>query len=266
MLSTAAAVRFDRVMSNGKTRPCLLACALENGEEIELIGKFAAGCELKERGLVAEAITAMLAADLDLPIPEPFVVKLSKEFIETISDGEAAEMAKAGSNQCFGSKKLPPGFATYPADKPLARALIPTAVEVFAFDHFIANPDRTVANPNLLFNGREFAIYDHELAFFMEGILGWCPPWEEGGAEFQQGAPPQSRHVFLEELRGEKLDLDRLSGAFDVISDRRLNEYRQAVPGEWIGDGASTDRILGYIAELKEKLPLAIGRIVQALL
>lgn len=231
-----------------------------------MIAKFAAGCELKERALVAEAITALLAADLDLPVPEPFVVKLSKEFIETISDGEAAEMAKADANQCFGSKKLPPGFATYPADKPLAQALIATAAEVFAFDHFIANPDRTVANPNLLFNGRQFAIYDHELAFFMEGILGWSPPWEEGGTQFPQGMPPQSRHVFLEELRGEKLDFARLSGAFDVISNMRLDEYRQAVPGEWIGDGTSIDRILGYIGELKEKLPLAIDQLVKALL
>lgn len=266
MLSTATAIRFDRVMTSGKTRPCLLACKLEDGHEVELIAKFAASCELKERGLLAEAITALLAADLDLPVPEPFIVQMSGEFIQTITDAETAKNARDGASLCFGSKKLPPGFVTYPADKPLSRTLIPTAAEIFAFDHFIANPDRTVANPNLLFNGREFAIYDHELAFFMEGILGWRPPWEEGGAQFPQGMPPQSRHVFLEELRGEKLDLDRLSGAFDVVSDRRLNEYRQAVPGEWIGDGTSIDRILGYIGKLKEKLPLAIDQIVQALL
>ncbi len=265
MLSAATAVRFDRVMSKGKTQPCLLACTLENGDEVELIAKFAAGCELKERALVAEAVTAMLAADLDLPVPEPFVIQLSPEFIETISDTGTAEKAQAGPSACFGSKKLPPGFAIYPVEKPLPRTLILTAGEIFAFDHFIANPDRTVANPNLLFNGREFAIYDHELAFFTEGVLGYHAPWEEGGAQFPQGLPAAVRHVFLEELRGEEMDLNRLSGAFDIITDGRLEEYRQALPEGWVGDGASADRILGYIRELKEKLPLAIDQLVQAL-
>jgi len=252
-------------MSKGKTRPCLLACTLENGDEVEVVAKFAAGCELKERALVAEAITAMLAADLDLPVPEPFVIQLPDEFVGTISNSQAIRMAKQGPKLCFGSKKLPPGFATYPADKPLARTLIPAAGEIFAFDHFIANPDRTVANPNLLFNGRQFAIYDHELAFFIEGILNWRAPWDEGGAQFPSGIPAQSRHVFLEELRGEKLDLDRLDGAFDIVTGERLSEYREALPREWIRDRASVDQILGYIAELKEKLPLAINELLKGL-
>jgi hypothetical protein len=262
VLSTAIAVRFDHALSSGKTRPCLLACTIANGNEIEVVAKFAEGCELKERGLIAEAITAVLAADLDLPVPEPFLVPLSDEFIREISDSQLRRLAESGSKVCFGSKKLPPGFSTYPADKPLPRTLIPTAAEIFAFDHFIANPDRTVANPNLLFNGRQFAIYDHELAFFTEGVIGWRAPWEDGGAQFPSGMPPQNRHVFLEELRG-KLDLDRLSGAFDVVTNERLTEYRQALPDAWVGDGTGVDQILAYIQELKDKLPLAINQLLK---
>ena len=104
-------------------------------------------------------------------------------------------------------KKLPPGFYTLPTERPLPRALRPVAAEILAFDAFIANPDRTVANPNCLFNGRELAIFDHDLAFLMEGIIGWKPPWEPGAIPFPKGLPPRSRHVFLEELRGQPLDL-----------------------------------------------------------
>ena len=147
----------------------------------------------------------------------------------------------------------------------MPRTLVPTAAEIFAFDLFIANPDRTVSNPNLLFNGREFAISDHELAFFTEGILGWQPPWESGGAQFPKNVPPQIRHVFLEELRGQKLDFERLSGAFDSITDARLRKYRQALPDAWTEDAASVNRILDYIRELKEKLPLAINQLLKAL-
>ncbi len=265
MLSLATAVRFDRPASVGKTKPCFVACALEDGSEVELVLKFTAGCEMKERSLVAEAIAALLAADLDLPVPEPFVVAVEPDFIAALSDASVRSQARKSPRLNFGSKKLPAGFATYPTDKPLSRTLVSTAAEIFAFDHFIANPDRTVSNPNLLFNGREFAIFDHELAFFTEGILGWRPPWEPGGAQFPQNMPPQIRHVFLEELRGRKIEFDRLSGAFDGITNSRLAEYREALPDEWTQDPASVDGILGYIRELKERLPLAINQLLEAL-
>jgi len=37
--------------------------------------------ETNSHALVMEAIAAMLAADLDLPVPEPFLVTLESEFI-----------------------------------------------------------------------------------------------------------------------------------------------------------------------------------------
>jgi hypothetical protein len=165
----------------------------------------------------------------------------------------------------FGSKKLPPGFATYPVEKPLPRALIGSAAEIFAFDHLIANPDRTVVNPNLLFNGKTFGIYDHELAFITEGVIGWRPPWEPGAAQFPLGMPESVRHVFQEELRGHPLDLNRLVGAFEAIADERIAEYRETLPAEWLVDAAGVDRILDYIRALKENLPAAINQLQGAL-
>jgi hypothetical protein len=62
-------------------------------------------------------------------------------------------------------------FTNYERHQTIPQALLPMAAEILAFDTFIANPDRTVENPNCQSNGREFAIFDHELAFRMEGIL-----------------------------------------------------------------------------------------------
>jgi hypothetical protein len=131
-------------------------------------------------------------------------------------------------------------------------------MEILAFDTFIANPDRTVANPNCLSNGREFAIFDHELAFFMDGILGWKPPWESCAIQFPKGQPSAVRHVFLEELRGQPTDLRRLGGAFEAVSRSRLNEYRAALPADWIGDGSRVDRVLDYIDALRANIDKAI--------
>ena len=76
MLDMVIAVRFDRRMGTGKTKPMLLACTAPDGSDVEVVAKVSAGCERGVGGLVAEAIAAMLAADLDLPVPEPFLVRL----------------------------------------------------------------------------------------------------------------------------------------------------------------------------------------------
>lgn len=265
MLTPVTAVRFDKRVNSGKTRPCLLGCLRDDGTEVLLVAKFAIGCEMKLRSLVTEALAALLAADLDLPVPEPFLVKFELDFVETIPDAEIKARAQASLGWNFGSKKLPPGFVLYPKDKPLPRSLISTAAEIFAFDTFIANPDRNAANPNLLFNGRELAIIDHELAFFTDGIVGWKAPWEKDALRLPKSFPPQFRHVFRDELRGKALDFSRFKGAFENITAARLNEYRQALPPEWIDDGLAADRILDYIMNLKQNLDVAISRLIEVL-
>jgi hypothetical protein len=66
MLETVIATRFDRRMTNGKTKPCLMACDCEDGSEVDVVVKFSGGCERGVGGLVTEAIVAMFAADLEL--------------------------------------------------------------------------------------------------------------------------------------------------------------------------------------------------------
>jgi len=69
----------------------------------------------------------------------------------------------------------------------------------------------------------------------------------------------------LDEVRGSGPDFRRLGGAFDVLTDARLNEYRSALPIEWISDGGDIGRILEYIRALKQNVDLAIGNLSEAL-
>lgn len=263
MLKTVTAIQFHKPMGVGKTAPSLLTCVDDEGNQIELVVKFAAGCEGGTGSLVREVLGALMAADLDLPVPEPFLVNVEADFTATIPElDDRCRVTKHHAARSlglnFGSKKLPPGFSTIMKGRPVSQTLMPTAAEILAFDIFIANPDRTVANPNCQSNGREFAIFDHELAFRTEGILFWKAPWESGGVSFPKGQPDNIRHVFLDEVRGGAPDFSRLAGAFDVISDERLNEYRNALPGEWDGKGHDVGSILEYIQTLKANIEAAI--------
>lgn len=270
MLKTAIASRFVKPMGSGRTLPCLLGCVGEDGKEVELVVKFAAGCELKHRALVTEVIAALLAADLDLPVPEPFLVRVDADFVATIPEtDERNRKAKAYASKSvginFGSKKLPPGFSALPKGKRLPSAALVTAAEILAFDLFIVNPDRVVANANFLIKGESLAIYDHELALFTEALLGWVEPWTNGGVVLPEGAPDRQRHVFFDDVRHQSIDFRRFTGAFEAINDERLGEYRVAIPPSWIGDGRALERMLDYLRRLRQNLDSAVNELRQAL-
>lgn len=270
MLKSVTAIQFHRPMGTGKTAPSLVTCIHDDGKQEELIVKFAGGCEAGTGALIREAIAALMAADLDLPVPEPFLVKVAADFVATIPEEdercrEAKRNASASIGWNFGSKKLPPGFSTIPKGRPLPQALMSLATEILAFDTFIANFDRTVENPNCQSNGREFGIFDHELSFRTEGVLFWKAPWEIGGIGFPKGQPDKIRHVFVDEVRGSGPDFRRLAGAFDVLTDSRLNEYRAALPTEWGREGDEVGRILDYVRALKQNIDVAISNLSDAL-
>ncbi len=208
--------------------------------------------------------TKRLAADLDLPLPEPLLVDFDAEFVELMRarDPSAAERAAQSIPVAFGSSKLPPGFTILPRDKAIPQAVRSQAAEILAFDALIQNPDRRVENPNCLFNGRDFAIFDHELAFMTQGIIGWRPPWQPGGLDWIKGPVP---HVFYNELQGKASDLTRFKGAWLALSDQRLQAYRQALPPAWANDGGVANEALGYIAQVRDNIDSALAEVGRVL-
>lgn len=262
MLEQVTAQRFDRRMTSGKTWPCLLECERSDGQEVELVAKFSAGCERREGGLIAEAIAAMLAADLDLPVPEPFVVKVEDSFIRTLpsSASDVAERIRTSSRLAFGACKLPPGFVLWPPGRSIPAAVRQQAAEIFAFDCLVQNPDRRTGNPNLLFDGRSFAIFDHELAFMTTGIIGWQPPWR-GGALQAAG----QTHVLFAELSGRAYDWSRFEGAWEALSDQRLNDYERALPHEWHANGDIAGQALAYVGSVRDNIRSALAEVSRVL-
>jgi len=257
-------------MGVGKTTPSLVTCAQDDEKQVELVVKFAGGCEGGLGSLLREAVAALIAADLDLPVPEPFLVKIEADFVATIPEADnryrqAKQNAAASMGWNFGSKKLPPGFSAILKGRPISQAMLPMAAEILAFDTFIANPDRTVKNPNCQSNGREFSIFDHELAFRTEGVLFWKAPWEKDGVSFPKGQPDHLRHVFVDEVRGSNPDFSRLAGAFDVLTEARLNEYKAVLPDEWVKNESDLHRILDYVRALKQNMDVAISNLSDAL-
>ena len=263
MLDLVTATRFDKRMGSGRTKPILLACDRDDADELEVVTKLSAGCDRGVGALVAEAVAAMLAADLGLPTPQPFLVRLNPDFIALIPDAEIRALAERSAPIAFGSEKLPPGFSGWPVNKPLGASLRDAAAEIFAFDAIIANADRRPVNPNCLSNGKSIAIFDHELAFLIDGIIGWRPPWETGALEALRLT---SAHVFFTALQSRPVNLARFAGAWATISDARLKQYKAALPAEWADDKGLAERALVYISQVRDNNQSAIAEIARVLI
>lgn len=262
MLSHVTAVRFDGRVQSGRTVPCRLTCEAADGTEIEVVAKFSDGCDRKVTALVIEAITAMLAADLDLPVPEPFLVTLEPEFIAGIPDETVATMARRSNPIAFGSKHLPPGYTSWPLEKAIPKDALATAAEIFVFDVLIVNDDRRPENPNCLFSGSSLAIYDHEAVLFTKGIIGWRPPWEKGSLESFKRTP---RHLFFEQLSEKEVNFDRFAGAWLAVTDKRLEAYRAALPDAWNAAKQDANDALMYIGQVRDNIEAALQEVRRVL-
>jgi hypothetical protein len=144
------AIRFDRIMSAGRTSPLLLACEKVNFSVTEAVVKFATGKECTQSSLCAELIASQLAADLGLPTPIPVIVTWSTEFAVGLVDQQARAIVENSAPPAFGSILVTDGFTTWPTGKKIvgydARQ---TALAIFFFDAMIGNGDRRTAKPNI---------------------------------------------------------------------------------------------------------------------
>jgi hypothetical protein len=261
MFELVEATRFDRKMGVGRTKPLLLVCDGAGGE-VEVVAKFSEGCSIG--GLIREAMTAMLALDLGLPVPAPYLVQLSHDFIDSIPDVVVADFLRRGDAFGFGSRRLPDGYAAWiPPGARMSADLEQEALDIFALDCWLTNGDRRVANPNLLTNGKAFAIFDHELALMTTLNLFWKEPWLVNALN---GARPPEDHLFFDHLRGRAAyPLDPLRSRFLAITDARVTEYANALPASWAAEADAISKARAYIIELRTNLAPAGTELTRAL-
>lgn len=261
MLTRVHAIEFVRRSINGKTKPAVVICENDDGNTIETLAKFSAGPERGTASLAVELVAACLAGDLGLPIPEPYLVECSPDWITTVP-ADFRGHVQASCNVAFGSKLITGQLAAWNRDTPISDPMVSTAAAVFAFDAWIDNIDRRDGNPNCIVRGDEIRIFDHDLAFPPGPILGKQPPWVIGSLRHLE---EPGKHIFWSGLRGRVVDYAAIRDRWSALSDARLSEYGLCLPAEWapsrgVVDAAQAsirsvrDNIEGCIAEMQRVL------------
>ena len=262
MVSTVKAMAFVKALRSGRTCPCLMLCEDDDGSVLEVVVKLRTGNECSPTGVTCELLASLLARDLDLPVPAPFIVSVDADFHKGMSDPELAERFLNSQGLNFGCRHLGTGYTTWPQLRSIPASLMQDAAEIFAFDLMIQNPDRRQDKPNLLRKGDELAIFDHEMAFsFLYAPVPDEYPWDGKGMDFAKN------HVFYGGLKGRDISWDRMQGALEAVDDRRLGMYTDAIPDEWRDDsGDAADRIQEYLKQARNNSKKLFQKITEVLI
>ena len=230
------AVAFVKRLESGRSRPGLFRCETPEGHfEGEYVVKLRASLESGTVAFAFEALGATLARKLGLTVPDSAQVEIDALLADAIHsvDPEAAGVVRRSTGLNFRSKYLR-GLPTWGEKQRIPTALRERALEVFAFDALIQNPDRKTGNPNLLAGSSEIVLIDHEAAFSFYYALGEpVEPWKVSKMPFPRD------HVFFSGLRGRIGSLDRFQDRLSGISDGDLEAMLSMLPDEWRDDRLS---------------------------
>jgi hypothetical protein len=212
------------------------------------------GREISQKTQIAELVSAMLADDLGIDVPQAAIVDVPAGFELIVADKDAARAVKASVGPNFGSVHLGQSFTTWPPGRAPYGHQRDQAAAIFAFDALIQNPDRNAKNPNLWVKSDRLGVYDHDQAFSFLSlpIIGGAPkPWEsaaQAGGSFRF----LEQHIFFAALRRSTFDLDPFEERLLDLSETQLKAYATAVPKDWREGNNLCENIVTYLREAYE--------------
>jgi hypothetical protein len=230
MVQQLIAAQFHRFMKTGRTSPALCGCEDHAGNHVDdFVVKLRGGLDNGRNGLLFELFASRLAAYFGLMPPDPALVMIESDFAELVAAAEAQRGVRirnsVGLN--FGSRLLCDA-SEWPVDKGIPDSMRQTALNIFAFDALIQNPDRRFENQNLLTRGDEIFVFDHELAFsFLHDLLPPATPWHLFNQRYL------AHHVFYSQLRKRSIDLNGFTDALLALPAAGLPDIVAEVPAEW---------------------------------
>jgi hypothetical protein len=208
-------------MEESRTKPFLLTCIDENGTERDFIVKLHSQLN---GGILGEFWCAQLGHILQLPLPTTAIVEIDPRLGVLNPDLQDALQLEGPH---FGSELIGQGLTPYDGTYNLPNGHLDVALEIFAFDCLVQNPDRRKINPNLFFNQNRFWMIDHELALRFEGVIG--------GNTIPRGNQMFVEHVLYMKLK-RRVVAENLTAFIDklsTITNPMIHQIAGSVPQSW---------------------------------
>jgi hypothetical protein len=188
-------------LETGANKPLLIRGVDTEGSQGDYVVKLRGAERMSTEACMRELLAAFIAAQMGIRAVDPVVINISKEFTDLLT-GTAHTYAVKSLGYNYGSEYLEKYITIIPT-RDLNSQQLPYAQTIFAFDVTIQNPDRTILKPNMLTDGTEIVILDHELAFsFAMDIFPNPRAWEIRNSDLEW----INRHCLLSKVRGKEFD------------------------------------------------------------
>lgn len=199
------------------------------------------------RALVAEWLVGEIARALGFLVPEIVLVDVDPGMGDAEPDEELQDLVHRSGGLNLGLDFLPGALTFNPAAAPEVDPA--QAADIVWLDAFATNPDRSVANPNLLlWHGRTWLI-DHGAALYIHHT------WREPAAHARQPFERIRDHVLLPYAEPIASADTRLASRLDPGLFETL---AAAIPDPWLADddrvGNADGQRTAYVDYLKGRM------------
>ena len=179
---------FIRELSSSANKPLLIRGRdILTSEKDDFILKPKGGLRMYAEAGMLELLANFIASELNLNVPEPALIHISKQFIESLYGNDNYERISNSEGINFGTKYLK-DCLIWQDNSNLIKYRLKDLQEIFIFDMLIDNTDRTKIKPNIIINDENIYILDHEIAFAFAFLINPDEhnPWEITDYEKEQ--------------------------------------------------------------------------------
>lgn len=255
------ATEFFEEKVNSANKPLLIRGTEEqSGEKLDVVVKLSGAERMNYTAAkLKEVLALFIAMEWEIPCVKPVIVNITPQFVETLRGHNTYQVASKSLGINFGSENIA-GLRTLPGNEPLSNTQKKFALNIFAYDAFISNPDRTYNKPNMITDGKVIYILDHELGFsFTMDLIKNEEPWNLSEAD----NTTLRRHVLYKRIKGEDFPDDEILPKFDKLDQDFWSKAEQLIPDEWLSEQIVQIRdYLNSISAHKEKFVEQLNRVI----
>lgn len=221
-----------KLFETGANKPLLITGVDVNGNKEDYVVKFRSAERMSYEASMRELLACFIAMQMDIKIVNPAIINISQNFVDLLLGNNSWQYGSASLGYNYGSEYVK-NHSTIIINQSLNNFELSYAQTIFAFDILIQNSDRRDAKPNMLTDGKEIVILDHELAFgFIFDFIKNPNPWEIRQADLHW----INNHCLLPKIKGKDFDFDSFSERLDNLDNNFWDTAWNLIPIEWRSD------------------------------
>jgi hypothetical protein len=232
ILPIIEALSPHELFESGANKPLLITGVDANGIKGDYVVKFRSAERMSFEASMRELLAAFIAMQMEITVVRPVIINVSQDFADLLKGHEAWQYANRSIGYNYGSEYIK-DHSTLIINQSLNNNQLPYAQNIFAFDILIQNTDRRDDKPNMITDGKEIIIFDHELAFgFVFDLFKNPRPWEITARDMEW----INNHCLLSKIKGNNFNFDTFSKRLDNLDENFWNTAWNIIPDEWRSD------------------------------